>query len=601
MRARKPCGMIRAYVPTDCFGSLLCLELLRGVRVKKEIAMNSHDLPESPSEPAMAVDPSDLIALILDNIPQAAFWKDRALVYRWCNPVFARNAGLYSPAAINGLTDFDLPWTQSQIRAYREMDHAVINGNQSLLGIIERQTCADGRETWLVTNKVPLHDAQGNVLGVLGTVDDITELHHAKESLRKMNESLEDRVRERTAELTLVNEQLKHQIHERKRAQQAQISSEAREEQQRSVAEALQSTARLLSNTLDLKEVLQRLLITIGRVVSCDSSAVLLIRDEAANLVHRWPASEWLVKQLEGIPLGALLDGMSSLDAARSEAMLFSSSREGWAHWLVIHGNPAISEVLCVPIVADDELIGLISLASNRSGLFDNHMQSVLNVFSDQAAAAIRNANLYSQAQHLAAVEERQRIARDLHDAVSQTLWSARVLVDVLPDLVDTPGADWRNVTSQLHQLIEGAQSEMRTLLWELRPESITSVDLRDLLAQLTNAVICRRNLKISLEVEGQGKLPDEVVYGVYRIVQEALANVVKHSNAAKVAITLRYDSEALSLRIVDDGVGFDSTQGRSGGLGFSSMTERAQGIGGEITIQAQAGHGTHVMLNWAR
>ncbi len=563
--------------------------------------MNPSSLQETPVDSRVDVDPSELVTLILDNIPQAAFWKDQTLVYRWCNPIFARNAGLDNAAAINGLTDFDLPWTQSQSRAYRQMDRTVIDFNQAQLGIIERQTCADGRETWLVTNKVPLHDAKGQVLGVLGTFEDITELHHVKESLRKMNESLEDRVRERTAELMLVNEQLKHQLHERKRAQQAQISSEAREEQQRSVAEALQSTARLLSNTLDLKEILQRLLITIGRVVSCDSSAVLLIKGVSAALVHRWPPTDWPVRQMEALPLQSLLGGLAPIDAARSESMLFDPESQGWESWCAIHGNPAISEVLCVPIVADDELIGLITLAANRLGIFDEHTQSVLNVFSDQAAAAIRNANLYSQAQHLAAVEERQRIARDLHDAVSQTLWSASVLVDVLPEVINTPGADWQNVTGQLHKLIQGAQSEMRTLLWELRPESIANVDLRDLLSQLTQAVICRKNLGITLDVEGQGTLPDEVVYSVYRIAQEALANVVKHAKAGAVAITLRYGSDALSLRIVDDGVGFSSTQGRSGGLGFNSMTERAQGIGGEITIQAQPNHGTHVMLSWAR
>ena len=562
--------------------------------------MISSSLQEMPLDSHVEVDPFELIRLILDNIPQAAFWKDQSLVYRWCNPVFARNAGLDNAVAINGLTDFDLPWTQSQSRAYRQMDRSVIDFNQAQLGIIERQTCADGRETWLVTNKVPLHDATGQVLGVLGTVEDITELHYTKESLRKMNESLEARVRERTAELTLVNEQLKHQIYERKRAQQAQVNSETREEQQRSMAEALQSTARLLSNTLDLEEILQRLLITVGRVVSCDSSAVLLTNEVSASLVHRWPLSEG-AEQMGALPLQFLFGGLAPVDVVRSKAILLNSSNQAWANWRAIHGNPAILEVLCVPIVADGELIGLITLAANQLSLFDEHTQSVLNAFSDQAAVAIRNAKLYSQARHLAVVEERQRIARDLHDAVSQTLWSASVLVDVLPEVFNTPGADWQNVTIQLHKLIQGAQSEMRTLLWELRPESIANVDLRDLLSQLTQAVICRKNLSITLDVEGQGKLPDAVVYSVYRIAQEALANVVKHAKASTVTIALRYGSEALSLEIFDDGVGFSSTQGRSGSLGFNSMTERAQGIGGEITIQAQANQGTHVILNWTR
>lgn len=562
----------------------------------------------SDSSPPGATDvviSPELIDIVINNIPHAAFWKDRELVYRWCNSTFARNAGLARWQDIVGLTDFDLPWTHSQSRAFREMDRTVINGNKPVFSIIERQNYAGGKEAWLITNKVPLHDAQGNVLGVLGTVEDVTDLYLAKEALRKANSTLEERVRERTAELILVNDQLKEEIRERELSKQAQEKSEAKVKRHRNVAEALQSTARLLSNSLDLDEVLRRFLVTIRRVIHYDSSAVLLIKgNEAhleAHLARRWPQGDdsSILPSLQ-TPIDLLLQDALEQVTLYHRPLILDAPRT-FTRWAELHGNPSMQIIMCVPIVADATLIGLISVGANHPAAFDKQTASLLAAFANQASAAIRNADLYSQAQHVAALEERQRIARELHDAVSQTLWSASVLVDILPDSIDKPESDWRAITGQLQRLIRGALSEMRTLLWELRPDSIANVNLRDLLEQLAQAVVSRKSLEIKLDVTGSEKLPNDVVYAVYRIVQEALVNVVKHAHAESITITAQYDENSLSLSVVDDGVGFDSGMAHKGGIGFNSMTERAKGIGAEITVQAQPQSGTCVMLNWSQ
>ncbi|HEY9735317.1 MAG TPA: PAS domain S-box protein [Trichocoleus sp.] len=126
-----------------------------------------------------------LLQLVMDNIPQYIFWKDRASVYLGCNQNFARAAGLRSPADIIGKTDYDLPWTASLVEEYRTSDRIVMENNVAMQGKLETQQAADGQQTWLETNKVPLHNAEGKVVGVLGTLEDITERKQAVDQLKE--------------------------------------------------------------------------------------------------------------------------------------------------------------------------------------------------------------------------------------------------------------------------------------------------------------------------------------------------------------------------------------------------------------------------------
>ncbi|MFQ3661523.1 MAG: PAS domain-containing protein [Chloroflexaceae bacterium] len=125
------------------------------------------------------------LQLIIDSLPGAVFWKDRNLIYQGCNMTFARFAGLASPAEIVGKSDYDLPWTKEESDSYRAFDWQVIQSGEAVLHIVETQTQADGRVAWASTNKIPLRDSRGNVIGILGTYEDITDLKHTEEALRE--------------------------------------------------------------------------------------------------------------------------------------------------------------------------------------------------------------------------------------------------------------------------------------------------------------------------------------------------------------------------------------------------------------------------------
>ena len=156
-----------------------------------------------------------LLQLVMDNIPQSIFWKDRDLVYLGCNRNFARDANVGSPENIVGKTDYDFPWTREEADFFRECDRLTMDSGEPLLHIIEPQQRADGQQTWLDTNKIPLRNTEGEVVGILGTYEDITVRKQAEETLKSLNEKLEKRVAERTDELKKLVVELQQQINER--------------------------------------------------------------------------------------------------------------------------------------------------------------------------------------------------------------------------------------------------------------------------------------------------------------------------------------------------------------------------------------------------
>lgn len=209
------------------------------------------------------------------------------------------------------------------------------------------------------------------------------------------------------------------------------------------------------------------------------------------------------------------------------------------------------------------------------------------------------NELLQQKAAQEAVTTERTRLARDLHDAVTQTLFSASLIAEVLPDIWDLNQAEGRKRLAELRQLTRGALAEMRTLLVELRPNALVEIPLPDLLRQLCESLIGRARLPIQLDVEGQRRLSPDVQIGLYRITQEALNNVVKHAKATQVVVTLRLD-ETVRLSIADNGCGFDPAAVPPDHLGLKIMRERAEAIGAAISIYGEPGEGTQISVSWS-
>jgi signal transduction histidine kinase len=210
-----------------------------------------------------------------------------------------------------------------------------------------------------------------------------------------------------------------------------------------------------------------------------------------------------------------------------------------------------------------------------------------------------------------AAAAERERLARDLHDSVSQALFSATLVAEILPQVWQRDPDEALQGVTELCHLTRGALAEMRTLLLELRPAALVESRLDELLQQLTTAVTGRAEILIMLDTEPIPMLPPDVHLTFYRIGQEALYNVVKHANADHVAVDLRAlpplspqsadDWQGtIRMEVRDDGCGFDLDHTRPGQLGLSIMRERAEAVGATLTIESQPGQGTQVTLIWS-
>ncbi len=253
-----------------------------------------------------------------------------------------------------------------------------------------------------------------------------------------------------------------------------------------------------------------------------------------------------------------------------------------------------------VPLAVKSRIIGGVGIAHEKRNYFTPHHADLALSVGNQAAITMINAELYGHAQALAVLEERQRLARDLHDAINQSLFSAGLIAEVLPRLWDRDQDEGRRSLEDLRRLTRGAMAEMRALLAELRPSTLIDTDLGDLLRLLGNAFTGRTNIPVKMTVTGEGTLPAEVQVGVYRVCQEALNNIAKHAKARQVEMDVQHDLRRLELRIRDDGRGFDISEPMAPGhYGLSMMRERAEAVGALLSITSQPGHGTELKLRW--
>jgi PAS domain S-box-containing protein len=253
-----------------------------------------------------------------------------------------------------------------------------------------------------------------------------------------------------------------------------------------------------------------------------------------------------------------------------------------------------------VPLAVRGRIIGGIGVAESRQNYFTSHHADLALGVANQAAITMINAELYGHAQALAALQERQRLAQNLHDAVNQSLFSAGLIAEVLPRLWERDPQEARRSLEDLRRLTRGAMAEMRALLAELRPTTLTDAELGDLLRLLGSAFTGRTNIPVVEMIGDEGNLPAETQVAIYRICQEALNNIAKHAKASQVEIDLHHTPQGLELHIRDNGCGFvPNEQPPSGHYGLGMMRERAETVGAILTITSQPGRGSEVAIRW--
>jgi PAS domain S-box-containing protein len=266
------------------------------------------------------------------------------------------------------------------------------------------------------------------------------------------------------------------------------------------------------------------------------------------------------------------------------------------------NAREGIHSSVTAPIRVGGEVFGAFGLSYTRARRFREQEQRLLLALAQRAALAIQNARLYEQAKQAATLMERQRLARELHDAVTQTLFSTALTAEVLPKLWEVNPSEARKSLEELRRLTRGALAEMRTLLVELRPGALVEMPMSDLMRQLAEATAGRTRIEVSSSVTGEPvvALPSDVKLALYRIAQEALNNVVKHAQARRVDLVLRHQgASGAILQIDDDGRGFDPAAIPGGHLGVGIMRERAEAVGAILRVQSSPGRGTRVHVEW--
>ncbi len=403
-----------------------------------------------------------------------------------------------------------------------------------------------------------------------------------------------DRLKTSEEQLTLQNHELEEQ----------------RRELERTLKEisALNQSAGLLNSTLDLRQVLDLILVALSSVVSYDSARIMLFDDDT-------PAAARVVAA-HGLPEPVIIGELIPTDSRP----LLDELVSGPADFIIaeLSAEESVTGKHCwwlgLPLAVKDERIGLLTINRLPPALqFEEREGRIVHTFANQAATAIMNARLYARSSAMAQLEERNRLSRELHDSVAQSLFSMTLMAQVAATVI-AQGADMDAAHSKVTTLQETASAalqEMRSLIFELRPSRLEEVGLAAALKQHSVEVARRNGLEVNFCAEALPRLAPDVEVALFRIGQEALANVVKHARASRASVSIDADDNQVILMVEDNGVGITANRQRvalvvSGNgngtpatrtLGLTSMRERAALLGGSVSIGPRRGEsGTRVL-----
>jgi signal transduction histidine kinase len=263
-----------------------------------------------------------------------------------------------------------------------------------------------------------------------------------------------------------------------------------------------------------------------------------------------------------------------------------------------IHAS-GIDSLTLLPLRLREQLLGFLGLGmDDDSPALSSEESALLGLFSSDVAQLIENNRLFEQARALIAGEERNRLARELHDSVTQTLFTASLLAESAPRLWQRDRAIASQNMEKLSVLIRGALAEMRAMLIELRTGELHDQTLDQLLQTLVEGARARTRAALHASLEPVD-LPPEISLGLYRMAREALNNALVHSGAAQIELSLQAQAGGVRLRIQDDGCGFDPQRVPAGHLGLHILGERAAETGAGLQIDSSAESGTTILITW--
>lgn len=438
----------------------------------------------------------------------------------------------------------------------------------------------------------PVFDDGGAVESVVVAIQDVTERKQAEVELDHYRIQLESLVEERTGELNTVNEQLRLRLE---------------------WLSAVIQINQMIARSSDITQIYKRIIEIINQLFAVENS--FIVEFDGSTKQYKILAHSCLCEFHPSL-INTYIELPESIVAGSNfeqEKLVYILDKQLNSLSVPMGIHIEVSKVLgiaLVPLQLREKVFGFLGLEMHEGGkVITSEETNLLGIFSIDIAQLIEDSQFIEQSKALITVEERNRLARDLHDSVTQVLFSITLLAEVLPQIWLRDPEQGLARLDKLQHLTRGALAEMRTMLLELRPSAVINIPLSDLLAQLTEATASRSGLAFQLFIEQVPALPETVQINIYRIAQETLNNIVKHSQASQVTLSLSVkpfpaDPEGgsrseIRLVIQDNGVGFYAEKRRSDQMGIGIMHERAAAIEASLSIESQPGHGTQVTLIW--
>jgi PAS domain S-box-containing protein len=495
---------------------------------------------------------------------------------QWANPAIIRISGYHHSELVGQNTSiFNSGWHDTAY--YRHLWETILLGR-----VWQGETTNRRKDGTLYVEEqtiTPVRADHGQITHFIAIKQDITERKQA-----------EERLEQRNAELQIISTAERHQ---------------------RQFSEALIQAALILNRSLKLSEVLSLILEQIRGTIPYQFADILFLEgDSFYDASHRgepgWPSTQMEINsrfRLEDFPLLNRI-GKSGMP------LLVRDSREE-PDWTNIEGFAWVRSLLSAPLLVESKVIGLVNLFSDQPGFFTQQMSDRLVVFAAHAAVAIQNAWLFEQVQasterlqslsrRLVEIQENERlhISRELHDEAGQVLTSLLVDLRLLEKNSSQPDAILK-IVAEMERSLNGVIENLHRMAMSLRPASLDHVGLVAALRQHVEAIGEKHGIQASFRSSGViERLPANVETILYRTVQEALTNVVRHAHATRVDVVMTVREDKLVVLVEDDGVGFDpETVSTEDHLGLFGIRERSEMIGATLVVESAPGKGTTIML----
>jgi signal transduction histidine kinase len=357
----------------------------------------------------------------------------------------------------------------------------------------------------------------------------------------------------------------------------------------RAAVEALSDAIGAVAGVLEIESVLQLIVDRVRALVGARYAALGILADDRRH-IERFITSgitDEQRRQLGALPEG---HGLLGLIITEGRSLRIPDIAAHPASYGFPPHHPPMTTLLGVPVRLKNRTMGNLYLTDKPAGQeFSEDDQRLVGLFALHAAIAIENARLHEAVQHLAVIDERERIGKDLHDGIIQTLYSISLSLEDVAELMETDAEEASARVDRGIDTLNGAIADLRHFVVGLRPELVDRTDFGGLLAALADQV--RQNQVVDIELD----LPDERIElsahargELLQIAREALSNVERHAHAAVARVSLRLDDAQMRMELADDGIGFDTEATTPGGhLGLLNMQDRASRLGGTLDVES--------------